>query len=115
MKFTDLASRVAIALTLGPLVLATAWFGSYWFMGVVALIAAVSYYEFSLMAFKKEASSSMWSGIALLLLFLVNLKFSWLDTLESIYVITLVVMFRELFKNKGSAILNVGADRKSVV
>lgn len=109
MKFTDLASRVAIALTLGPLVLATAWFGGYWFMGVVALIASASYYEFSLMAFKKEASSSRWWGIVLLLFFLLNLKFLWLDTLESIYLVTLVVMFRELFKNKGSAILNVGA------
>lgn len=109
MKFTNLASRVAIAFTLGPLVLATAWLGGFWFMGVVALIAVASYYEFRQMAIKKEATSSMWLGIILLLLFLLNLKFNLLDTLESVYVVTLIVMFRELFNNKGSAILNVGA------
>ena len=109
MKFSGLASRVLVALTLGPLVLLAAYFGGYWFIGFVALIAVASYWEFSQMALKKEALSSKGWGIAVLLFFILNLKFGWMDKIESLYITILVIMFRELFKNKGSAILNIGA------
>ncbi len=109
MKFSGLASRVLVALTLGPLVLLAAYFGGYWFIGFVALIAVASYWEFSQMALKKEALSSKGWGIAVILFFILNLKFGWMDKIESLYITILVIMFRELFKNKGSAILNIGA------
>lgn len=109
MNFTGLASRVLVAFTLGPLVLAAAWFGGYFFLGFVGLIAVASYWEFSQMALKKEALSSKGWAIAVLLFFIANLKFTWLEPIESVYISILVIMFRELFKNKGSAILNIGA------
>ncbi len=109
MNFTGLASRVLVAVTLGPLVLAAAYFGDFWFLGFVTLIAVASYWEFSQMALKKEALSSKGWGIAVLIFFIVNLKYGWLQPIESVYVSILVIMFRELFKNKGSAILNLGA------
>lgn len=109
MNFTGLASRVLVAFTLGPLVLAAAYFGDHWFLAFVTLIAVASYWEFSQMALKKEALSSKGWGIAVLIFFIVNLKYGWLEPIESVYVSILVIMFRELFKNKGSAILNLGA------
>ncbi|MCA0389941.1 MAG: phosphatidate cytidylyltransferase [Bacteroidetes bacterium] len=109
MKFSNLASRSLVAFSLGPLVLAAAYFGDLWFVGLVALIAVVSYWEFSEMALKKEAISSKGWGIAALLFFILNVKYYWLSEIESIYVVILVIMFRELFKNKGSAIVNLGA------
>ncbi len=109
MKFSNLASRSLVAFTLGPLVLASAYFGDLWFVAFVSLIAGMSYWEFSQMALKKGAMSTIWWGMPLLLLFILNVKFGWMSEIESVYIVILVIMFRELFKNKGSAIYNLGA------
>jgi len=100
---------VLITFTLGPLVLAAAYFGGYWFLGFVALISVISFWELSQMALKKETIVTTGLGSVVILFFLINLHENWVAPLDVIFFSVPLFMFRELFRNKGSALSNLGA------
>jgi phosphatidate cytidylyltransferase len=129
MKMSNLASRVLVAVIGIPLVVLITMRGGYYFFAFIAIASFLALYEFYDMVEKKNALPIRWLGFTFG--FLVNLvflyerfRFTILDVLSNfnIYtgfptqfvlllgVISLFVFFTiliELFRNKGSSILNI--------
>lgn len=109
MRFSNLASRVAIALTLGPLVLFLVYLGSYYMLVLVALIALVSFYEYAKLSEGKGLKMNFTTGFILISALLVNAFFQNRYFTEIIIISPLLILCVELFRNKGSAIHNTGS------
>lgn len=90
-----------ITFTLGPLVLAAAYFGGYWFLGFVALISVISFWELSQMALKKETIVTTGLGSVVILFFLINLHENWVAPLD-------VIFFSVRFLCSGSCFVTKG-------
>jgi phosphatidate cytidylyltransferase len=130
-RFSALPTRVAVALVAIPVIVWASMAGSYFFFAFVALISAVSLHEFYALAEKKGAFPL--KALGLLAGFAVNgsfmyerlqvevfsffasrgLSLSMFSQLQfllvTILVFLLLVLMIELFRQKGSPILNAGS------
>jgi len=129
-RFSSLPTRVAVALVAIPVIVWAAMAGSYFFFFFVALISAISLHEFYALAEKKGAFPL--KTIGLIAGFVVNgafiyerlqvevfsffasrgLRLSMFSQLQFLLVTSLVflllVLVIELFRQKGSPIVNAG-------
>lgn len=129
--YSTLPTRVAVAVVAIPLILWTAFQGGYWFFAFVALISGFSLWEFYLLAERKGIAPL--KKLGLVFGFLVNFVFvyeraqvdlyrffeglgirlSMFSQLQFLLVLELVfvvlVLLVELFRQKGSPFLNIGA------
>ena len=64
MAFQNLGVRSLVSIVFGPLILWTAWKGTYWFLGLVAAIVAVAVIEFYNLAGKKGSTPFRVTGVA---------------------------------------------------
>ncbi|MCX6133952.1 MAG: phosphatidate cytidylyltransferase [Ignavibacteriales bacterium] len=130
-RFSSLPTRLAVALVAIPVIVWAAMAGSYFFFALVAVISAVSLHEFYVLAETKGAFPQKAVGIAGG--FLVNAAFiyerlqvevfsffasrgfplSMFSQLQfllvTLLVFLLVVLLIELFRQKGSPMMNAGA------
>ncbi len=100
--------RVLVSLVAIPVIIAASYFGGIYFFLFAALIAVVSFYEFSRFVKKKSVYVNTVTGITFILLLLINEFFHYLDIYDLILGLTVILAFFELFRNKGSAIMNIG-------
>jgi phosphatidate cytidylyltransferase len=100
--------RVLVSVVAIPAIVAASYFGGIYFFVFAAFIAVASYYEFSRFVRNKEIFTNIWLGIIFILILLVNEFFHYLDIYYIILVLTVLVTLIELFRNKGSAIQNIG-------
>jgi phosphatidate cytidylyltransferase len=131
MKMSNLTSRVLVALFAIPLMFFIIMYGSFPFFILVALISSLSLYEFYKMTESKGAKPlirlGLMFGILLQLVFMHErvsfvtvgklaqagifvyypAQFVWLLAVIAIFVFC--VIFVELFRNNGSAILNIAS------
>ncbi len=108
MALGNTTQRVLVSLAAIPVIIAASYFGGIYFFLFTALIAVVSFYEFSRFVKKKDVFVNIAIGIVFILLLLVNEFFHYLDIYYFILVLTVILTLFELFRNKGSAILNIG-------
>jgi phosphatidate cytidylyltransferase len=128
-QFSNLTSRVLVAVVAIPVILWLTMSGGYFFFGLVALISAVALYEFYGMAEAKGAAPLKTLGIVAG--FLVNAVFIYERTQVEVYqffldhgvrlsmfsqhqlfsvvllVFLLLVLLIELFRTKGSPTMNI--------
>ncbi len=106
MKVRSLLSRILVAVLLGPLVLALIWLGGYFTLAFVIIVVGVCVWEFHRMASKKGAFGDLLISeliaIAVCLAFYFNPNFIISFTIIG----TMVVLFTELYRPKGSSLLN---------
>jgi phosphatidate cytidylyltransferase len=100
--------RILVAVTAIPIILAATYFGRYYFLLFVLVIALISYYEFSQMVKSKEIYNNFTLGFVSVLFLVVNTYFKFYDILTVLLLITVTLSVFELFRNKNSAILNLG-------
>ncbi len=110
MGLETLGQRTLVSLVFGPAILISAWLGGYVFLGMVTVMVILAMHEFYNLAAHKDAQPQKIIGIATgagvcLLLYFDQLQHLWILISTSFLVILIV----ELFRNKGSAILNVAA------
>ena len=109
MAISENLKRVIVAIVAIPVILIATYLGGYYFLSFVSIISLLSFYEFSLIVKNKDALTNLLFGEIIILLFLVNQFKGFIDTTTLIVISSLFLLTFELFRNKGSAILNLGA------
>ncbi|MDZ7291113.1 MAG: phosphatidate cytidylyltransferase [candidate division KSB1 bacterium] len=109
MDWKNLGKRTAVAVIAAPLIVLAAWHGGIAFMALVELMIVLGMLEFYALAAQKAVQPNRVLGVAAALLLGLQIYFrgsggAWLMIM--IFVVLLVLV--ELFRNKGSALLNAG-------
>ncbi len=101
--------RILVSVLAIPLILAVSFYGSWYFFLFVLTVALLSYYEFSNMVKNKGANANLLLGFAAIIFVVLN-EFMYVLNLYS-FIIAFVVLLSlvELFRNKNSAVYNIGA------
>ena len=92
-----------------PIILISAYLGGYYFLSFVVLISLMSFYEFSLLVKHKGANVNLLLGGIVIFVFLLNQFLGLVDPVAIIILSSLSLLTVELFRNKGSAIFNLGS------
>lgn len=101
--------RVLVSIIAIPIILTASYFGGYFFLSFVLVISLISFYEFALLAQKKGMHANMWVGLSSVFFFVTNSYLNFADNYSAILLITALLCFIELFRNKNSPLLNLGA------
>lgn len=108
MKLSNTATRIIVSVVAIPLIIYACLTGQLFFLGFILAIGLAASYELAVMAKNKIAYASMpvvLSGTAALIL---NAYFDFIETSHLLYIIVALLLIFELFRNKGSAIVNTG-------
>jgi len=109
MAKTENFKRVVVSILAIPIVLAATYFGGYYFFVLVAIISLAAFYEFTLLAKNKNAKVNFILGGSIIFTLLLNqlIKFAEIEVI--IVLTSLLLLIVELFRNNGSAIMNLGS------
>lgn len=129
-RFSSLPKRIAVAAVAIPVIVLLALQGGYWFFAFVALISSFSLFEFYKLAERKGVfplvGTGLFFGVMVNVAFVyerlqldiykwlvdMGIRISMFSQLQFLFVVlvvfTLLVLLIELFRDKGSPILNVG-------
>lgn len=108
MALGNTTQRVLVSFIAIPVIIAASYFGGVYFFLFAAFIAVVSFYEFCRFVKNKDIYPNLWAGIIFILLLLINEFFHYLDIYSLILLLIVLLTLFELFRNKGSAIINIG-------
>ena len=108
MTIKENSKRVIVSVFAIPIILALSYLGGFYFFVFVSVISLLSFYEFCTLAKSKNANVDFYSGSVIILLLLINQYQHFVDIIVIIIISTLILLISELFRNKGSAILNLG-------
>ncbi|MFI5236587.1 MAG: phosphatidate cytidylyltransferase [Ignavibacteriales bacterium] len=109
MTLKENSKRVIVALIAIPLILIAVYLGKFFFFGFVVSISLMAYYEFCQLVKNKNANANLFIGSFFILLLLINQYRHFIDVSVIIIIASLVLLITELFRNKGSAIINLGS------
>lgn len=112
---TNTAVRVIVSIITIPAIVLLAYFGRVYFLGFVLLISGMSFYELALMAKSKNAKVSVNAGIIAVIFFIINNYRFFFNNLHFLIAFFIVLLIIELFRNNGSAILNLSSTIFSVI
>ena len=108
MPNSENTKRVVVSILAIPVILAATYLGGYYFFVLVTIIGLMSFYEFSILARNKNSLVNLLFGELIILSFLLNQYISFIDTTTLILIFSIILLTIELFRNKGSALLNLG-------
>lgn len=108
MNLSENLKRILVSIVAIPVIVIVSYFGRYYFLIFVIIISVVSYYEFLNFCKKKDIGANLWLATIILFLLLINQYKHFVDFYSIIIVSSLLLLIIELFRNKGSAILNLG-------
>jgi len=109
MALGNTAVRVLVSVIAIPALVAMAYFGSVYFLSFVLIIAGISFYEFAVMAKYKGANVNVNVGLLAVIFLTINQYKFFVNQYHFLIAIFLVLLIYELFRNNGSAILNLSA------
>jgi len=101
--------RVIVSLVGVPLILIASYLGGYYFFSIVAIISLFSFYEFGRLVKNKGANANLFLGGLIIFVLLLNQYLHFTDLELIIVLSSLLLLTVELFRNKGSAIYNLGS------
>ncbi len=109
LPLSNRSVRIIVSVIFIPLILTIVYQGSYAFLLLVTAIGLTAYFEYVRMAKQKEANAHRVIGFSGVLAIITNGYFHYTE-LEVIIILTVsALMLVELFRNKGSAIYNIGS------
>jgi phosphatidate cytidylyltransferase len=109
MNLSENLKRIAVSFAAIPIIILASYFGGYYFLAFVIIVSITAYYEFILFCTKKEINANLWLASIIILLLVLNQFKHFMDVYTIIIVSSLVLLIFELYRNKGSAILNLGS------
>ena len=109
MPLSNNALRVIVSIFAIPVILAASYFGNLFFLLLILLIAIISYYEFCMLVKKKEMFPNLWLGLISVTFIVINQSMHFWDIYSFILLLVVLLCVIELFRNKGSAIFNLGS------
>lgn len=108
-KLSNLTSRVLVAIIGIPLIVAICLFGKIPFLIFILLIGILAFHEYSSMLKHKNAFANKLVGFLVVPIIIINQYVHFIDN-NLLFVLTiLALLFLELFRNRASAINNVGS------
>jgi phosphatidate cytidylyltransferase len=108
MSISNTALRIIVSAIAIPAIVVVSYLGSYYFLFFVLGIATISFYEFWLFARNKKIEANLLPGILSVILIVINTFRNFIDFYTLLVLIVVIITFVELFRNKGSAIINLG-------
>ena len=126
----ELTTRITVAVFGIPLLVFCIWQGDYFFFAAIVVMSVLGQYELYDLMREKELYPQTWPGLLLTILLLYMTAFGAAHYLIAVaLVLVLLITGAEMFRNRGSALLNtagtlfgivypgffLGTDRKSVV
>jgi phosphatidate cytidylyltransferase len=108
MALSNNAARVLVAIAAIPVVIGASYFGGIYFFLFTLLISTIAFYEFSVLAKNKGANVNLWIGLLSVIILLINQFRFFVSFLSIILLIVFLLSLIELFRNKDSAIINLG-------
>ena len=101
--------RVLVSVIAIPVLVLLSYFGGVYFLSFVLIIAGISFYEFSAMAKAKGANVNVNLGLLAIIFLILNQYKFFFSQFHFLIAFFIVLLIFELFRNNGSAILNLGA------
>ncbi|MBN2571071.1 MAG: phosphatidate cytidylyltransferase [Ignavibacteriales bacterium] len=102
-------TRIIVSLIAIPLIITVGYFGKFYFLTFIVLISCVSFFEFSQLSSKKGIFLNLVMGEISIIAIILNFYFNWLSPVILIIAIPIVLLFCELWRNKGSALQNISS------
>ena len=102
-------TRILVAVLTIPILLGLSFWGGIPFLLFILVIGTASFYEFAEMSKNKGENVNRIVGILTVVLFIVNAFYKFIDLQLLLLLSILLLLIFELFRNKGSAIHNVGS------
>ena len=102
-------TRILVAFLSIPVLLGLSYWGKVPFLIFIFLVGTVSFHEFAVMVKNKNANINESLGILAVSLLIVNAYYNFIDFQLLILTEVIVIFLIELFRNKGSAIMNIGS------
>lgn len=109
MSMGNTAIRIIVSLIAIPVIVMLIYFGGVYFLSFVLIISGISFYEFSIMAKTKGANLNLNLGLLAVIFLIVNQYRFFISPYHFLIFFFLLLSIIELFRNNGSAILNLGA------
>jgi phosphatidate cytidylyltransferase len=109
MAMSNGVLRVLVSIIAIPVILAASYFGGYFFLFFVLVISLISFYEFSLLVRNKNMHVNILMGLLSVFFIVVNSYLKFFDNYALLLIVVAVFCLIELFRNKNSALLNLGA------
>jgi phosphatidate cytidylyltransferase len=109
MNLSENLKRILVALIAIPVIVISSYFGGFYFLAFVMIISLSAYSEFIKFCRKKEIYANLWLGLMVIHFLIINQFKHFIDFFSIVTVSSLFLLIIELFRNKGSAIFNLGA------
>jgi phosphatidate cytidylyltransferase len=109
MPTSENLKRVVVSIIAIPLILIAAYLGGYYFFSFVVIISLISFYEFNLLVKHKGANVNLFLGGLIILILLINQFKNFVEFYDIILFSSVILLIVELFRDKGSAIFNLGS------
>ncbi|MCL4550165.1 MAG: phosphatidate cytidylyltransferase [Bacteroidetes bacterium] len=107
--FSKLSTRVIVAVLGIPLIVIVSLYGKYPFLAFAAFIGLVSFHEFSKMVKNRKYFTNNLVGYLAIVAIILNEYKTFIDFKILFFLIVAVLLLFELFRNKESAVSNLGA------
>jgi phosphatidate cytidylyltransferase len=108
MALSNNATRVLVSVVAIPVIIGASYLGGIYFFLFTLFISTIAYYEFFLLAKNKGANANLWFGLFSIILLLFNHFRVFINFFAVLLFLVFILIMIELFRNKGSAIINVG-------
>ncbi len=109
MALSNTAQRILVSLVAIPLIVAVCYIGKIPFLLFVIIIGLMAFHEFYSMAKKKNIFLNLLIGFPSVIAIILNNYFQFIEFKFLLLIIVLLLLLTELFRNKSSAIQNIGA------
>jgi phosphatidate cytidylyltransferase len=108
MSISNTATRIIVSVIAIPAILLACYFGEYYFFAFVLGIGILSYFEFWMFVMKKDIYANFFVGIISVAVIITNSYLKFIAGFPLFITILLLLTIIELFRNKASAIINLG-------
>lgn len=108
MSLSNNAQRVLVSIIAIPVIAAASYLGGIYFLILILAIALVSFFEFSSIMKNKGMQPNVLIGYLGVAFMVINPLYHFFDFYSFTLIFILILTAVELFRNKGSAIYNIG-------
>ena len=108
MSQNKTGTRILVSIVAIPFIGLVSYLGGILFLIFVLGIALISFYEFLSIVKNKDTEPNTIVGLISVGILVLNVFFEWIDFYNLSIAISLILLLVELFRNKSSAILNLG-------
>ena len=108
MSIGNTATRIIVSVFAIPAILLVSYLGGYYFFAFCLMIGIISYYELWVFVKGKKIKANFFVGILSVALIITNVFANFIEFYPLLIIIVSAISLVELFRNKGSAVINIG-------